>query len=177
LGPQLPPTQVLGATHVVSLVQLFRQAPPAQVEGAQVMATPDSQEPSPSHRPAGTKLPVPSQRVGSHTVPAGQRLQPPSPLQVPIWPQVLSASWPQTPRLSAAPAGAGTQRPACIRSLQETQGPVQATLQQTPSAQNPESHCEPSSQGCPACRCTPQAALTHTSVSQSAGHTQTSPTF
>jgi hypothetical protein len=77
LGPQLPPTQVRGATQVASLVQLFRQAPPAQVEGAQLMPTPASQAPSPSHRPAGTKLPLPSQRAGSHTVPAGQRLQPP----------------------------------------------------------------------------------------------------
>jgi hypothetical protein len=98
-------------------------------------------------------------------------------LQVPICPQLLSGSCPQTPRVSGVPAGAGTQRPASLGSLQETQGPVQATLQQTPSAQNPESHCEASSQGCPACRCTPQAPFTQTSVSQSPGQTQASPNF
>ncbi len=162
---------------MLSLVQLLRQAPAWQVEGAQEMDTPVSQLPSPSHRPAGTKLPLPSQLACLQTVPAGQRLQPPCPLHVPIWPQLLSGSRPQTPRLSIAPAGAGTQRPASMGSLHETQGPVQATLQQTPSAQNPESHWVPSSQGCPACRCTPQAPFTQTSVSQSRGQTQASPSF
>jgi hypothetical protein len=53
LGPQLPVTQLAGAMQSSALVQLLRQVPSSQVEGAQVIAEPCTQAPSPSHRPAG----------------------------------------------------------------------------------------------------------------------------
>ena len=46
----------------------------------------------------------------------------------------------QTPCGSALPTETGAHSPARPARLQLTQGPLQATLQQTPSAQEPESH-------------------------------------
>jgi hypothetical protein len=160
---------------MLSSVQLARQAPAAQVDGEQEMATPSSHVPSPSQRPAGVKELVPSQALGLQMVPAGQRLQPPWPLQIPICPQLASGSDMQMPCRSRPPAGVGTQAPAWRGSSQDTQAPVQATLQQTPSAQKPESHWAASSQGAPTCRSTPHAPLTHTWVAQSLGQKQASP--
>jgi hypothetical protein len=84
LGPQLPFTQALGGMHLSLPVQLLRQAPASQVEGAQESATPCTQVPSPSQRPAGVNLSLPSQLASLQTVPAENFAQPPCPLQKPL---------------------------------------------------------------------------------------------
>ena len=81
LGPQLPFTQVLGAMHLSFPVQLFKQEPASQVDGAQASATPFTQTPSPSQRLAGTKFSLPSQLESLQIVPAAYLAQPPWPLQ------------------------------------------------------------------------------------------------
>jgi hypothetical protein len=70
MAPQLPPTQVLGATQVLLLVQLLRQAAPSQVDGLQDTGSPRTHTPSPSHRLAGTTWSRPWQAGGRHIVPA-----------------------------------------------------------------------------------------------------------
>jgi hypothetical protein len=55
-------------------------------------------------------------------------------------PQVLSGSAVQTPWGSIPPTVTGAHSPARPARLQLTHGPLQFTLQQTPSAQNAESH-------------------------------------
>ena len=67
--------------------------------------------------------------------------QPPMPSQVPVCPQLAGPWSRQTPRGSGASASIGQQRPSRPVRLQVTQAPLQATLQQTPSAQKPDAHC------------------------------------
>jgi hypothetical protein len=72
---------------------------------------------------------------------------------------------------SAAPKVVGPQvpiRPACA---QLTQGPVQAMLQQTPSAQKPEAHCAPALQTAPS-GFGPQLPFTHFEPTQSLSEAQ-----
>jgi hypothetical protein len=83
----------------------------------------------------------PLQVGGRQTVSAAYLAQPPMPSQLPVCPQVDWAVWLQILWGSGTFSAVGSQvpkRPAC---LQLTQGPVQAELQQTPSAQCPEAHC------------------------------------
>src|SRR4051794_2177 len=68
--PQLPPSQAFGAAQSALVVHVCRQAPAAQVEGAQSMATPARQLPSPSQTLAGTSWGAPAQLDSLHTVPA-----------------------------------------------------------------------------------------------------------
>jgi hypothetical protein len=70
-------------------------------------------------------------------------------LQAPLDPQVSGGSIAQTPWGSGAPAAEGVHWPILPGSLQLTQGPLQATLQQTPSAQKPLSHSVPAWQTAP----------------------------
>jgi hypothetical protein len=56
--------------------------------------------------------------------------------------------------------------------LQLTQAPVQATLQQNPSAQKPDAHCDPSAHAAPMGR-RPQLPFTHLTLgAQSASEAQ-----
>jgi hypothetical protein len=55
----------------------------------------------------------------------------------------------QTPCGSPAPAGLEAQVPSEVDSAQLWHEPVQAELQQTPSAQKVEAHSVPTEQGCP----------------------------
>jgi hypothetical protein len=176
LGPQLPATQLAGAWHLSLLVQLFRQLSASQVAGAQGMGAPDSHSPSPLHRPGGTNCSRPWQVCGWQTWPAGYFAQPPRPLQTPLCPQDPGGSTLHTPCWSGEPAGTGRHSPRRCPWLQLTQAPVQPTSQQTPSAQNPESHCEACSQGIPCGSCRSQRPWTQASVSHSLGHTQGCPT-
>ncbi len=59
---------------------------------------------------------------------------------MPFWPQESSASTRHFPRGSIVFAGTGLHSPTLPATLQATQAPSQARLQQTPSAQNPEAH-------------------------------------
>jgi hypothetical protein len=62
------------------------------------------------------------------------------PSQKPLLPQVAAPPFVQRAVGSAAPAVTSTQVPTCPATLQELQRAVQAVLQQTPWAQNPELH-------------------------------------
>ncbi len=87
-------------------------------------------------------------------------------------PQLWAVSTLHTPCTSASPAGTGAQVPRRLGWLQLTQGPVQATSQQTPSAQKPESHCDPDSQAMPAACWTSQRPRTQAPLAQSLGQSQ-----
>jgi hypothetical protein len=75
----------------------------------------------------------------------------------------------------------GTHWPSCSGWLQATQAPVQATLQQTPSLQNPDWQSASSSQAAPRGLSVAQAAPaqqtrpTHMAVAHSKSQTQGCP--
>jgi hypothetical protein len=73
-----------------------------------------------------------------HAVPVANFAQPPAPSHRPFVPQ-LAAPWSlQTLRLSRVFAARGVHVPGAEVSAQLRQAPPQASLQQTPSTQNPE---------------------------------------
>jgi hypothetical protein len=74
------------------------------------------------------------------TVSGAYLAQPPRPSQVPVWPQVDLSVAEQTRCGSAIPIAVGQQVPMRPLWLQLTQGPVQETLQQKPSAQKFDAH-------------------------------------
>jgi hypothetical protein len=97
------------------------------------------QVPSPLQVPAVfTRLPL--QVGGTQTVSAAYLAQPPTPSQLPVCPQVDLSVTEHTLWGSSAPRGVGPQVPIRPLWLQLTQGPLQAVLQQTPSAQNLDAH-------------------------------------
>jgi hypothetical protein len=102
------------------------------------MGAPFRHLPTPSHVPAGISMRTPEQAAALHGVPAAYLLQPPSPLQRPLCPQESCGSLRHCACGSGRPAGTTAHSPALPGRAQATQAPVQATLQQTPSAQNPE---------------------------------------
>jgi hypothetical protein len=85
----------------------------------------------------------------AHSVPLGYLWQPPDPSQVPSVPQEEACWSVQAPWGSVPPAGLGAQVPSEVDSAQLRHEPVQAELQQTPSAQKVEAHSLPAEQGCP----------------------------
>jgi hypothetical protein len=81
----------------------------------------------------------PSQALGGQAVPAGACWQPRLPLHLPVLPQTLLV----VPHMflgSSAPAGIGEQLPTLPLTVQLSQLPSQALLQQTPSTHNIEAH-------------------------------------
>ena len=94
------------------------------------------------------------------TVSAAYFAQPPRPSQVPVWPQVDLSVAVQTLCGSATPMAVGQQVPMRPLWLQLTHGPVQVTLQQNPSAQNPDAHWLAALQTAPIGRL-PQLPFTH----------------
>jgi hypothetical protein len=110
--------------------------------------------------PAGLHAPRPSQIAavfslfpvqegGTQVVPRGASLQPPTPSHRPFSPQT-AVSCLQTPCGSLWSMSTGQQMPLPGSGrLQATHAPVQAVLQQTPSAQKPDWHSEPLAQACP----------------------------
>jgi hypothetical protein len=115
--------------------------------------------PSPSQVPAVFSR-SPLQKGARQIVSAAYLAHPPIPSQRPVCPQVAEALAEQIPCGSGAFTAIGQQVP--IRPLwsQLTQAPVQATLQQNPSAQKFDAHCEPAVQTAPI-GFGPQLPLTH----------------
>ena len=114
----------------------------------------------------------PVQEGETQTVSAAYLAQPPRPSHAPVWPQVALSVAVQTLCGSAAPWAVGQQVPTRPLWLQLTQGPLQATLQQNPSAQNPEAHWVDALQTAPMGRL-PQLPFTHlTPVAQSVSDEQ-----
>ena len=109
--------------------------------------------------------------AAAQTVSAAYLEQPPIPSQTPDCPQVDSGLRAQTWWGSAAPCVVGPQVPRRPDCAQLTQGPVQAMLQQTPSAQKPEAHCDPAVQMAPS-GFGPQLPFTHLDPRQSLSEEQ-----
>jgi hypothetical protein len=94
--PQLPFTQVLGATQSASDLQTSMQASPLHIEGAQLMGEPTTQVPLPSQVEAGVSAPS-WQEAGRQVVPGVALVQAPAPLHLPFIPQLSGDSLRQTP--------------------------------------------------------------------------------
>jgi hypothetical protein len=146
--PQLPFTQVLGATQSLSEAQVTLQALPWHSEGAQLIGEPITQVPLPLHVEAGVSAPA-AQEAGRQTEPAAALEQPPAPLHVPVCPQLSDDSLLQTWCGSITPEPTGPHSPFWLGSAQLTQAPLHAVLQQMPSAQNPDAHSPAQSQAPP----------------------------
>jgi hypothetical protein len=84
----------------------------------------------------------PLQDGARQIVSAAYLAHPPIPSQAPVWPQVAGALVEQIPWGSESFTAIGQQVPIRPLWAQLTQAPVQATLQQNPSAQKFEAHCE-----------------------------------
>src|SRR6185437_11028348 len=82
---------------------------------------------------------LPMQLAGTQTVPLGHVEHAPDPSHVPVWPQVATGCAAQTPCGSAWPAATAPHTPSApcpfLAAVHASQAPVQAWLQQTPSAQ------------------------------------------
>lgn len=114
----------------------------------------------------------PVQEGETQTVSAAYLAQPPRPSQAPVWPQVDLSAAVQILCGSLMPMAVGQQVPIRPLWLQLTHGPVQATLQQNPSAQNPEAHWAEAVQTAPMGRL-PQLPFTHLTLgAQSASDEQ-----
>ena len=119
-----------------SPLQLAGQAPPEHLrKPAQAIELP-AQAPLPLQVRAWNSSP--SQASGQ-SVPEGACWQPRLPLHLPVLPQTLLV----VPHMflgSSAPAGIGEQLPTLPLTVQLSQLPSQALLQQTPSTHNIEAH-------------------------------------
>jgi hypothetical protein len=162
-GPQLPLLHVRGAMQSAFVVQTTLHCPFSQIEGLQVMGEPARQVPLPSQLEAGTRPPA-EQVDWPQLVPDLCFAQPPSPLQVPSWPQVAGASGLQIPCGSAPPWTTTPHSPLVSGWEQLTHAPLHAVLQHTPSAQKPDAHSAahphavPSDLAPPAVQLAPSAA-------------------
>jgi hypothetical protein len=107
------------------------------------------QAPTPSQVEASWRWLVADEHDGgAHTVPARCLRHAPLPSQVPSVPQVAAVCGRQAPRGSAAPLPTRLHVPGCPAE-HDRQGPVQASVQHTPSTQKPLPHWVPSVQGWP----------------------------
>ena len=109
----------------------------SQLNGAQIVAGPALQRPSPSQ--TLTPMTAASEHAPAlQTVPATCWRQAPLPSQVPSSPQLDASAAGQTSGVRGAPpAGTEAQIPGDPCTLQDRHVPVQAVLQQTPSTQKP----------------------------------------
>jgi hypothetical protein len=137
--PQLWFTHAMPAAQSLSLLHTVLHAPCPHVNGAQSMSPGATHAPFPSHVPAVFRR-SPAHDCGTQTVCAAYLLQPPKPSQVPVWPQLAAPLSLQTPRGSAFPESMGEQMPSSPVSAHDTQAPVQATAQHTPSTQKLDPH-------------------------------------
>jgi hypothetical protein len=80
----------------------------------------------------------PLQDGARQIVSAAYIAQPPTPSQAPVCPHEAGPLSLQIPCGSLVPASTGQHVPVRPTRLQLTHGPLQATLQQTPSVQNPD---------------------------------------
>ncbi len=159
LRPQLPFTQKLPVVQSASAEQVVlhwpeaEEADVAQVNGAHDWLIGAPQFPAPSQRPANVSV-DPVQPAMAQATPATYFSQAPAPSQKPSFPQVEAPSSVQSFR-GSVPTSAGMQVPTLPDELQVSQVPVQAVLQQTPSAQKVEAQSAPVLHACPICAVPP----------------------
>ena len=137
--PQLPFRQACPATQSALLEQRLMQALFAQRKGSQFCIPGARQLPRPLQVPAVLRR-SPLHAGMMQMVWGAKRAQPPMPSQAPVVPQVCAVWARQTLCGSAAPASIGKQVPPRPCWSQLTQAPRHATLQQSPSVQNPDLH-------------------------------------
>jgi hypothetical protein len=140
--PQLMLTQLFGDTQSVLAPQVVLQVGVAvsQTYGSQAELVTDRQTPVPSQVRCGVSV-EPMQVAAAHWVPAAQKRHAPVPLHIPSVPQPVEAVVMHcVAGVGAVPLGTLLQVPTLPVSAHDLHVPVQAALQQTPWAQNPESH-------------------------------------
>ncbi len=140
-GPQLPATHFVPAqsesdAHVATQAFLLASHP----YGAHSVSGATLQRPLPSHTLPPLTV-APEQVPARHTVPAACCRQAPAPLQVPSSPQVDASVFGHSPALAGtSPRATNEHVPIEGASAHDLQVSLQATLQQTPSAQKPLAH-------------------------------------
>jgi hypothetical protein len=164
-GPQVPLRQLRPLTQSASLWHWLTQALSMHWNGSQSCTAGDRQAPRPSQVPAVLSRSPPHDGA-TQTVSAAYLEHPPIPSQTPDCPQLDAGPCAHTRWESAAPSAVGQQVPNRPDCAQLTQGPPQATLQQKPSAQKPEAHCDAATQTAPR-GLGPQLPLTHFEPTQS----------
>jgi hypothetical protein len=143
-------------------VQFWVQAPFAQRKGEQSTSSGSRHVPLPS-QVRWVFCTEPAQEDEPHTVFSGYKVHEPKPSQRPVLSQVVRSR--PLHASSGRPSETNVQRPTEPGWLHDTQGPLHATLQHTPSTQKPEVHSAFSSQGwrmglvpqLPATHCCPAA--------------------
>jgi hypothetical protein len=136
--PQLPFMQVLGATQSTSVVQVVLHRPDPQINGAQGWLWAAWQMPRPSQRCAKVSV-DPVHPALWQITPAEYFSQAPVPSHSPSVPHPATP-WSSQLSRGSVPMSAGIQVPELSALAQVRQTPPHASLQQTPSAQNPEAH-------------------------------------
>ena len=140
--PQLPFMQVLGARQSASVAQVVLHWPEApQTNGAQGWLCAAAHTPCPSQRCANVSV-EPAQPALWQMTPAEYLSQAPVPSQTPLVPQVATP-WSSQLLRGSVPTSAGMHVPTFPAPAQVRQTPSHVSLQQTPSAQNPEAHWLP----------------------------------
>ena len=163
-------TQLWPLTQSASVWQRLTQALSTHWKGSQSCTPGDRQAPRPLQVPAVLSR-LPLHDGATQTVSAANLEHPPIPSQTPDCPQLDVELCVQTPRGSTALSVVGPQVPIRPGCAQLTQAPVQAMLQQTPSVQKPEAHCDPAPQAAPD-GLGPQLPFTHFELTQSPSETQ-----
>jgi hypothetical protein len=140
--PQLPATQLLGATQSASDVHVVRQVLPsgAHWNGVQGSVVAPEQPPALSHVPVVVRM-NPTQASAAHTTPAFplKRAHAPVPSHTPVVPQVVAASVGQRSP-GSVPWNAGRHVPSVPGFRQVKQARLHPSLQQTPSTHWPDPH-------------------------------------
>jgi hypothetical protein len=143
-------------------VQVVLQLVPLHAKGAHGSVLAARQVPAPSHVRASVAIVVPAgHEPATQTVPAAYSWQAPLPSQAPVFPQLAAPSFVHVPVGSAPPATTGAQVPRADDDAQDMHVPAQGVRQQTPWAQKPVAHSEPSPQVAPG-DLSPHEPATHT---------------
>lgn len=125
------------------------------------------QAPAPSQVRAWFKVALPAAHDGAtHSTPAAYSRQAPLPSHTPSVAQLAAPMFLQVPCGSGAPFATGLQVPSDALRPHDWQVPVQPLLQQTPWAQKPDRHSDPSAQ------VFPSPLRPHDPLMQTAGEAQ-----
>jgi hypothetical protein len=162
--------QLWPLTQSASVWHWLTQALSTHWNGSQSCTPGDRQAPRPSQVPAVLSR-SPLHDGATQTVSAAYLEHPPIPSQTPDCPQLDAGLCAHRRWGSAAPWVVGQQVPSRPDCPQLTQGPLQATLQQKPSAQKPEAHCDAAPQTAPT-GLGPQLPFTHFEPTQSLSEVQ-----
>ena len=146
LSPQEPLAHTEGETQSASDLHVALQAESPHWKGAHEVAAGVTQAPAPSHAEAPVYVvPLAGQVAPAHGVPCGYFWQAPA-SHMPLVPQLVLPWATHVPDGSGAPVATLVHWPIAVARAQERHVPPQAVAQQTPCAQNDETHSLPSEQ-------------------------------